>query len=76
MTQHYKKHAEKIVEDFQEMLDPGAVEAIGKENLGGLAMLIESALTVAVVEALEQAADQVTAVAGGIRRNAENYQGD
>jgi len=73
MAQHYKKHAESLVEDFKEMLDEGAVESIGEENFNALSMLIESAITTTTVEAAERIADKVSAVVTAIRKGAENY---
>ena len=56
-----------------EMLD-GAVSAqITDEQRNELAMLVEAAISTAVLEQLVQAADQVAALSEKLRRHAENY---
>lgn len=76
MTQHYRKHADQIVADFQGLIGAQAVEAVGEEGFSELSMLIESALTTSVVDAMETAADRVASMAAEIRKGAERYQED
>lgn len=73
MTEHYEHHAERVVAGFKDMLGEELVRAVGDQHFQELAMLIESAISSSVLDELERAADQVAAVATGLRRHAENY---
>ena len=73
MTEHYEKHAEQVANAFLGLLDSGVSAQINDEQRNELAMLVEAAISTAVLENLEQAADQVAALSESLRRNAENY---
>jgi hypothetical protein len=73
MSEHYEKHAEQVANSFIEMLDEAVSAQITGEQRNELAMLVEAAISTAVLEQLVQAADQVAALSDGLRRHAENY---
>ncbi|MEN8175801.1 MAG: hypothetical protein ABFS23_08565 [Pseudomonadota bacterium] len=74
MSEHFNGLADKTVEAFRELLDEPAKAAVGDEGFSQLSMLIESYITDAVLEHLEQVADQVGAVATNIRHDAERFR--
>ena len=73
MSEHYEKHAEQVVSAFLELLDAGVGAQITEEQRNELAMLVEAAISTAVLEHLGHAADQVAALSESLRRDAENY---
>ena len=73
MSEHYEKHAEQVAGAFMELLDEQARTAISDEHRNELAMLVEAAISTAVLEQLEHAADQVSALSENIRHYAEHY---
>ena len=73
MTEHYEKHAEQVASAFMELLDAGVSEQINEEQRTELAMLVEAAISTAVLEHLGQAADRVAELAESLRRDAEHY---
>lgn len=74
MSQHYEKHAEKLVSAFLGMLDESVRPQIGENHRQQLAMLIESAISTAVLEQLEHTADEIADFAVRLRRRAEHYE--
>jgi hypothetical protein len=75
MTHDCKQHAEHIVKEFEGFLDAGTREAIGEESLGQLTMLIESAISTTVLEAMEKVSDQIVDLGHKIKNNAEHFDG-
>ena len=73
MTEHYEKHAEQVASAFMGLLDPGVGAQITDEQRHELAMLVEAAISTAVLEHLGQAADRVAALSESLRRDAESY---
>jgi len=73
MSAHYEKHADQIANAFMDMLDEGVRAAISDEHRAELAMLIEAAISTAVLEQLEHAADEIAALSQRLRSYAENY---
>ena len=73
MTEHYAQHAEQVSRAFLELLGDDARAQISDDQLQELAMLVEAAISTAVLEQLGHAADQVGALANQLRRHAENY---
>jgi len=74
MTLHYESHVASVLDAFMNMLEPEVKESISQEHLDELSMLVESAITSAVFQQLETVADQVSDMAVGIRRRAENFE--
>ncbi|MCB1724372.1 MAG: phosphatase [Gammaproteobacteria bacterium] len=73
MSEHYEKHAEQVTSAFLELLDGDVRARISDEHRQELAMLVEAAISTAVLEQLEHAADQVSALSQSIRHGAEHY---
>lgn len=73
MSKHYEKQAKQVVKGFKEVLDEEARKALTDEDLGQLTMLIESAITNAVLSAVEKVADDLEKSVRKIRRGAEHY---
>ena len=73
MTEHYEQHANQVADAFIALLDAGVSAQITDEQRNELAMMVEAAISTAVLEHLGQAADQVAALSENLRRNAENY---
>ncbi|HIP53724.1 MAG TPA: phosphatase [Chromatiales bacterium] len=73
MSKRFRRHAEQIVSDFKGFLSEEARQAVGEENFDELSMMIESALSASVMDALEKAADQVDQVGASIRHSAEHF---
>ncbi|HPB73964.1 MAG TPA: hypothetical protein PLY96_01755 [Chromatiaceae bacterium] len=73
MSKHYEKQAKQVVKGFKEILDEEARKVLNDEDLGQLAMLIESAITNAVLSAVEKVADDLEKSVRKIRRGAEHY---
>ena len=73
MSEHYEKHAEQVATAFMELLDTDARSRINEEQRNELAMLIEAAISTAVLEQLEHAADRVADLSKQLRHHAEYY---
>ncbi len=73
MTERQSEHARRVVEQFESMLEPEQAAALGAEALDQLALLVESAINTAVVEALEKAADAVQRLGEQMRFDAEHF---
>jgi hypothetical protein len=73
MSEHYEQHAVEITNAFFEMLEDGVRDGISEAHRNKLAMLIEAAISTAVFEAMEEAADDVAALSDRLRRQAERY---
>ena len=73
MSEHYEGHAQEVVNAFLEMLDPQVREGISEAHRNELAMLVEAAISTAVLEQVEHAADQVDALSTRLRSYAERY---
>ena len=73
MSKHYGKHAKKVVKGFKEILDEEARKAISRESYDQLAMLVESAISTAVLDAVESAANDLEKAVRKVRHSAERY---
>ena len=73
MSHRQRAHAEKVVQSFQKKLSESQLASIGDNHFDELTLLIESAITSAVFEELEAAADQLDKVAHKFRNHAERY---
>jgi len=73
MSKHYEKQAKQVVKGFKEVIDEEARKLLTDEELGQLTMLIESAITNAVLSAVEKVADDLDKSVRKIRRGAEHY---
>ena len=75
MSQHYEQRAEAVVKGFLELLDEPARATLDKEHLDELSIMIESAISTAVLDQLEAVADELSDLAVLVRRRAERYEG-
>ena len=73
MSEHYEKHAIEVSNAFLERLEDPVRNGISESHRHELAMLIEAAISTAVFEAIEEAADEVAALSNRLRRDAEHY---
>jgi len=76
MSQHYEQHAEAVVKGFLDLLESDAKSCLGQEHLDQLSMMIESAISTAVLSHLEVVADEISDLSVAVRRRAERYDGD
>jgi len=73
MSAHYEKHAEQVANAFMDLLEDRVRAGISEEHRAELAMLVEAAISTAVLEQLEHAADEVAALSHRLRNHAEHY---
>lgn len=76
MSQHYEKHADAVVKGFLDLLGGEAKGCVGKEHLDELSMMIESAISTAVLSELEAVADEISDMSAQVRKRAERYDAD
>jgi hypothetical protein len=73
MSEHYEKHAEQVASAFMELLDESVRQAVSEEQRAELAMLVEAAISTAVLQQMERAAEEVSALSNRLRHYAEFY---
>jgi hypothetical protein len=73
MSEHYEKHAVEVSNAFFDLLEEDVKDRISESHRNELAMLIEAAISTAVFEAVEEAADEVAALSERLRHDAEHY---
>lgn len=73
MSQHYERHAEQVTNAFLDLLEDEVRAGISEDHRKELAMLIEAAISTAVYDQLEHAADDIAALAERLRHYAEYY---
>jgi len=73
MSKRYERHVESVLQTFLDLLEPEARASLSQEHLDELQMLMESAISTAVLEQLEAVADQVSDLGVMIRRRAERF---
>jgi len=73
MSKHYGKHAKKVVKGFKDILDEKARDAISDDDYDELTLLVESAISTSVLDAVEKVADDLEKTARKVRRDAERY---
>lgn len=71
MAHKHLAHAQNVVESFKQKLSATGRQHVGERHFDELTLLIESAISTAVLEALEHTADRLEGVAEEIRRSAE-----
>jgi|GEM_PF-1976862 hypothetical protein len=74
MSVRYERHVQSVLQAFQDMLEPEAKAALSEEHMDQLSMMMESAISTAVLEQLEAVADEVNDLSVIIRRRAENFE--
>lgn len=73
MSEHYERHANDVAQAFLELLHDDVRSSISEEHRNELAMLVEAAISTAVYEQLERAADEVSDLSRNLRSRAEYY---
>jgi len=73
MSKRYERHVESVLQAFLDLLEPQARGSLSQEHLDELQMLMESAISTAVLEQLEAVADEVSDLGVLIRRRAEKF---
>jgi len=73
MTMKQTQHANNIVTAFKAKLSDEQRAAVGEDHFDELSLLIESAMSTAVLEEMEKAADQVDELAHKLRHFAEHF---
>jgi len=72
MTHKHLAHAERVVNSFKEKLSQSGREHVGDRHFDELSLMIESAISTAVLEEMEHAADRIHTVVESIRKDAEH----
>ena len=73
MTHRHQQHAHEIVERFREMLSESENQHIDQAHFEELALLIESGISSAVLDELENAANKMDNLAHELRNYAEHF---
>ncbi len=72
MTHRHRVHAEHIVDAFKNKLSKSGVEHVGEKHFDELSLLIESAVSTAVLEEVEHAMDKVQQTLTSLRQEVEH----
>ncbi len=72
MTHQHLDHAKRTVNAFKEKLSQSGREHVGEKHFDELELMVESAIATAVLEAIEHAADKISATVESIRKDAEH----
>lgn len=72
MNRKHFPHAQHVVETFKHMLSESGRQHVGEKHFDELGLLIESAISTAVLEDMERAADALEDMAHKMRNNAEH----
>ena len=73
MSMKQNQHAANVVSSFKSRLSEDLVTKIGDQHFDELSLIIESAISSAVLEELEKAADKIEKLAHETRRFAEHF---
>lgn len=73
MSEHYERHAEQVADAFLDLLEKDVRAGIPDHHRAELAMLVEAAISTAVLEQLEHAANEIAALSDRLRSYAEHY---
>jgi len=73
MTMKQTAHAQNVVDSFKAKLSAEQAAAVGDAHFDELSLLIESAISTAVLEEMEKAADKVDSLAHSLRHFAEHF---
>jgi len=72
MTHKHLTHAENIVKAFKDKLSQSGREHVGEKHFDELSLMIESAISTAVLEEVEQAMDRVQEIVTSVRKDTEH----
>ena len=73
MTMKQTEHALQVVNSFKGMLPDAMVNDIGDAHFAELALLIESAISAAVLQEMEKTADKIDKLSPDVRNFAEHF---
>jgi hypothetical protein len=73
MTMKQTEHALHVVDSFKRMLPDALNSDIGDSHFAELALLIESAISAAVLQEMEKTADKIDQLAHDVRNFAEYF---
>ena len=74
MTPRHATPAEKVVNSFKHILSQSGREHVGEKHFSELSLMVESAISAAVLEEMEGAADRMDELAKKIRNSAERWE--
>jgi hypothetical protein len=72
MTRKHVPHAQHVVEAFKAKLSDSGRQHVGDRHFDELALLVESAISTAVLETMEHTADSLVTMAEKLRKEAEH----
>jgi len=72
MTHKHLPHAERVVNNFKAKLSQSGRDHVGDRHFDELALMVESAISTAVLESVEHTADRIHDVVESIRKDAEH----
>jgi hypothetical protein len=72
MTHEHQPRAERVVNAFKQKLSQSGRDHVGDRHFDELTLMIESAISTAVLEKVEHAADLIHDVVESIRKDAEH----
>ncbi len=72
MTHKHLSHAERLVDTFKKKLSKSGRDHVGDKHFDELALMIESAISTAVLEEGEHTADKLQDMVDSIRKGAEH----
>jgi hypothetical protein len=73
MTMKQTEHAKNVVGSFKARLNDTVCNDIGEAHFDELALMVESAISAAVLTEMEKTADKIDALAHNIRHFAEHF---
>ncbi|MCB1876273.1 MAG: hypothetical protein KDH88_09890 [Chromatiales bacterium] len=73
MTQRQAKHAKQVVEHFQAMIQDEGGPELSEAHMDELTLMVESAISAALLEQMERFADQLERMAADVRKDAEHF---
>ena len=73
MNRNHKPHSEEIVKRFQESLSKKARKHIKESSYAELAVTIESAISTAVMQGIEEVADHLDDYSRKLRKQVEHF---
>ena len=72
MERKHLHHAEKVVEAFKQKLSQSGRDHVGEKHFDELTLMIESAVSTSVLEAVEGATHQISDLIEKIKKDAEH----
>lgn len=73
MSAKQTEHAQRVVNRFRELLSNSAQRSVTDKHFQELTLMVDSAISTAVMEELERVADDLNAFVRNIRHSAETF---